>query len=188
VHRRTASRLPSPGRPSEGARRGTHRVSRPGSFNRNRQPRRSRRAGRPPSRRVAVNVCEEPFSWKEVGARVRRAPWRARLRMTGADCSRWLGVVELHGTPRTPQRHSRNRGLQLRSLLAQSRRGICFIPGDEGIVVPPSGLEPGGAAQLPKLWFTFITRASAPSCSHPLPDSSGRRPRSCGTHPQQQMH
>jgi hypothetical protein len=52
--------------------------------------------------------------------------------------------------------HSRNRSLQLRGLLAQSHRRICFIPGDEGIVAPVcvadtlSGREPGSAAQLPK--------------------------------------
>ena len=101
-------------------------------------------------------ACEERFSWKEVGARVRRAPWRARLRATGAGCSRLLGVAELRGTRRTTQTHSRDRNLQRRGLLAQSRRRICFIPGDEGIVVPvcvadtPGGLEPGSAARLPK--------------------------------------
>jgi hypothetical protein len=55
----------------------------------------------------------------------------------------------------------RNCNLQLRRPLAQSHRRICFIPDDEGIVVPVcvadtrSGLEPGSAAQLPKAVVHF---------------------------------
>jgi hypothetical protein len=55
----------------------------------------------------------------------------------------------------------RDPNLQLRSALAQSDRRICFIPDDEGIVVPVcvaetlSGPEPGSAAQLSELWFIF---------------------------------
>jgi hypothetical protein len=64
------------------------------------------------------------------------APRRARLRVTGAGCSRALGVLELPGTPRTTQRYSRNRNLQPRGSLAQSRRRIGFIAGDERIVAP----------------------------------------------------
>jgi hypothetical protein len=85
----------------------------------------------------------------------------AALRARGADCQRVLGVVELPGRSWTTRRLPRNRNLQLRRSLAQSRRRICFIPGDEGIVAPVcvadtrSGPEPGSAAQLLELWFIF---------------------------------
>lgn len=133
------------------------------------------------------------FSWEEVGARVRRAPWRARLRVTGAGCSRALGFVELPGPPQTTRRHSRNRNLQLRGSLAQSHRRICFIPDDEGIVVPvcvadiPGGLEPGSAARLPKavvhLHNSGINALLHPSVARIHP---GQQTASCGTHLQRQ--
>ena len=142
-------------------------------------------------------ACEERFSWNEVGARVRRAPWRARLRVTGAGCSRLLGVVELRRTRWTTQTHSRDRNLQRRGLLAQSRRRICFIPDDEGIVVPVcvadtlGGLEPGGAAQLPKAVVHFHNSGiNAPLALVRCPGSPGnnrilRHSSSAATHRQQ---
>jgi hypothetical protein len=45
---------------------------------------------------VGSIACEERFSWNEVGARVRRAPWRARLRVTGR---RLLALTRSCGTP-----------------------------------------------------------------------------------------
>jgi len=107
----------------------------------------------PPRRGV---VCQERLHGKRSEQEFVARRWRAILRAAGAECWRLLGVVELPGTRRTTQTPSRNRNLQPRGLLAQSRRRICFIPGDEGIVVPVcvadtlGGLEPGGAAQLPK--------------------------------------
>jgi hypothetical protein len=126
-------------------------------FNRSRQPRRSRRAGQPlfpPRRRCRLRrtVFNGKRSEQEVFARRRRATLRER----GANCLRLFAVVELLGSPRARRSHSRNRNLQLRGLLAQSRRRIRFNPGDEGIVAPvcvadtPGGPEPGSAAQLPK--------------------------------------
>jgi hypothetical protein len=114
------------------------------------------RAGRPliPSRRrcrlrrtVFMERDRSKMSSRAGGAQFAHA-WRRVLAL--------VGVVELPGTPRTTRVLPRDRNLQLRRSLAQSHRRTCFIPGDEGIVVPVcvadtlSGLEPGSAAQLPK--------------------------------------
>jgi hypothetical protein len=112
--------------------------------------------------------------------------------VTGAGCSRLLGVAELRGTRRTTQTHSRDRNLQRRGLLAQSRRRICFIPDDEGIVVPVcvadtlGGLEPGGAAQLPKAVVHFHNSGINALLHSSVAQLHRATTASCGTHPQRQ--
>ena len=133
------------------------------------------RAGRPliPSRRrcrlrrtVFMERDRSKMSSRAGGAQFAHA-WRRVLAL--------VGVVELPGTPRTTRVLPRDPNLQVRRSLAQSHRRTCFIPGDEGIVVPVcvadtlSGLEPGSAAQLPKAVVHLRNSGAKPSCSRPLP-------------------
>jgi hypothetical protein len=132
----------------------------------------------------AKNGLHGKRSEQDVFARLRRATLRER----GASCSHLFAVLELPGTPRTTRRHSRNRNLQLRGLLAQSCLRICFIPGDEGIVAPvcvadtPGGQEPGSAAQLSKaVVHLHNSGINAPFDVAHCPDSSATA--SCGSQP-----
>jgi hypothetical protein len=108
------------------------------------------------------------FREKRLEREVLRAPRRRAAFARG--WRRLLARARSSGTPWNSADNTILPGdgnLQLRGPLAQSHRRICFIPDDEGIVVlvcvadTLSGLEPGSAAQLLELWFSFVTRAPA---------------------------
>lgn len=194
VRRRTAPRLSFPVDLPRARCEDATTLSRPNGFD-SEPPASTQRARRTTSLSSASvvssakNGLHGKRSEQEFFARLRRAALRER----GANSSRPFAVVELPGPPRTTRRYSRNRGLQPRGLLAQSRRRICFIPGDEGIVVPVC------VADTPKRPRTRQRRPASQSCgsssqlghqcpsrSRPLPGFVRATAASCGTHHQRQ--
>jgi hypothetical protein len=122
-------------------------------------------------------VCEERSSWKEVGARRLRAPparnfaraWRELLAPARSCGTPWTSADDVKALTQSQ--------LATAWLAGAISPPNLFHPWRRGHRRTPSGLEPGGAAQLPKaVVHHHNSGITAPLDLVRCPDSSGQRP------------
>ena len=163
---------------------GCHRTARLDGFNRNCQPRHSRRAGRPLFPSAARCRLPRTSSWKEVGARVRRAPLARNL------ARGWRRVLALARSCGTPWNSADNA-----NAFAQSQLATAWLA---GAISPPNLFHPWRRGHRrtrlrcrhPRRPRTRRCRSASQSCGSPsqlgastppldlvdCPDSPGNRP------------